>query len=362
MRGTRPTCASRIVANELVMDAEELYATAIGSLLVLVLGWQMARVGDAFRKRGAQLIRKNLCTNIDRDQKKGIFGLYRGFWSRNHPIWKIQSYSFGIIIAILVLGITSLLYIRRSFYEVFLKLHLSISIGIIASTGLWSFEKAIWLGSVVLARLRKVDELTIISSQDDVSSDVTMIEVRSQQPRKIIYGQHIFITVPSIPHSMVGRLQAHPYMIAWEHKDGSSQILTLLIAHRSGFSNVIRLSASEWQHISLAIRHLVQAHNDKTSRVRRLSLLWFLETDEQEPWARRFLFDLMKQDSERRILTVYLYRPFQGKNSSPPTFTQPYSDHQRIYDVRSALDIDWLLQEEWAAEAGTMAVSRKSLR
>lgn len=99
--------------------------------------------------------------------------------------------------------------------------------------------------------------------------------------------------------------------------------------------------------------------------VRFQSMSYKQHTDdwvEQEPWARRFLFDLMKQDSERRILTVYLYRPFQGKNSSTPTFTQPYSDHQRIYDARSALDIDWLLQEEWAAEAGTMAVSRKSLR
>lgn len=45
-----------------------------------------------------------------------------------------------------------------------------------------------------------------------------------------------------------------------------------------------------------------------------------------------------------------------------PTFTQPYSEHQRIYDARSALNIDWLVQEEWAAEAGTMVVSRKSLR
>lgn len=281
------------------------------------------------------------------------------------------------------------------------------TICLLIATGLWSFEKAIWFGRVVLDRFRKTDELTVISGQDNISSDVTMIEVRSQRPRKITYGQHIFVTVPSIPHSMVGRLQAHPYMIAWEHKDGSSQILTLLIAHRSGFSNVIRLCKSGTRmrldgpyggteglnkfdkvffiasgvgvatHL-LAIRHLVQSHNDKTSRVRRLSLLWFLETDgkisshsaeataddsiEQEAWARKFLFELMKQDSERRIFTVYLYRPFRGRNSSMPTFTQPYSDHQRIYDARSALNIDWLVQEEWAAEAGTMVVSRKSLR
>ena len=33
----------------------------------------------------------------------------------------------------------------------------------------------------------------------------------------------------------------------------------------------------------LAIRHLIHAHNEKTSRVRRLSLLWFLETEGQFP-------------------------------------------------------------------------------
>lgn len=67
----------------------------------------------------------------------------------------------------------------------------------------------------------------------------------------------------------------------------------------------------------------------------------------------------MKQDSERRIFTVFLYRPFHGKNSSPPTFSQPYDNFQRIYSIPGALDIDWLIQAEWAAEAGTMAVSRK---
>jgi hypothetical protein len=70
----------------------------------------------------------------------------------------------------------------------------------------------------------------------------------------------------------------------------------------------------------------------------------------------------MEQDRERRIFTVFLYRPFHGKNASTPTFTQPYTNCQRIYSIPSALDVDWLVQEEWAAEAGTMAVSHKSSR
>jgi hypothetical protein len=81
---------------------------------------------------------------------------------------------------------------------------------------------------------------------------------------------------------------------------------------------------------------------------------------EQEACALRFLFGLMERDRERRIFTVFLYRPFHGKNTSTPTFTRPYDNFQRIYSIPSALDIGWFVQEEWAAEAGTMAVSRKS--
>ena len=76
----------------------------------------------------------------------------------------------------------------------------------------------------------------------------------------------------------------------------------------------------------------------------------------------KFLFELMERDRERRIFTVFLYRPFRGRNTSTPTFTQPYANFRRIYSIPSALNIEWLLQEEWAAEAGSMAVSRKSSR
>jgi hypothetical protein len=46
------------------MDTQELYATAFGSLLVLLLGWQIAKVGDAFWRRNVQFIRKNLLQTL----------------------------------------------------------------------------------------------------------------------------------------------------------------------------------------------------------------------------------------------------------------------------------------------------------
>lgn len=229
------------------------------------------------------------------------------------------------------MGITSILYIRRSMYEHFLKLHQAISLGIIIClwlqrtrnldfhticlsivTGIWSFEGLIWLGRMIYDRLRGVDKISIVPLQANEDSDVTIITIRCQRLRKITYGQYIYITIPSIPHSVVGRLQAHPYMVAWESRDGSGQTLTLIVAHRAGFSNMIKLCKNDTSmrvdgpyggskdlghfdkvffvasgvglaaHL-LAIRHLLQAHNDKTSRVRRLSLLWFLEKDGKPP-------------------------------------------------------------------------------
>ena len=230
-----------------------------------------------------------------------------------------------------IMGVTSILYIRRLPYEVFLKLHLVISVGIVVclwlqttnlsdfhticlfvATGLWFSEKLIWLGRVVFDRLRNMDRITVVAPQGNANQDVMTIQVRSQRPRKITYGQHIFITVPTIPHTVVGRLQAHPYVVAWEEREDSSQILTLLVAPRAGFSRKVRLCEAgtrirvdgpygcveSLEHYDkvffiasgiglaahlLAIRHLIKAHNDKTSRVRRLSLLWFLETGGRSP-------------------------------------------------------------------------------
>ena len=81
-----------------------------------------------------------------------------------------------------IMGVTSILYIRRLAYEVFLKLHLVISVGIVVclwlqttnlsdfhticlfvATGLWFSEKLIWLGCVVFDQLRNMDRITVVA-------------------------------------------------------------------------------------------------------------------------------------------------------------------------------------------------------
>lgn len=53
------------------MDTPELYAIVLGSLLVLFLGWQVARVGDVFLRRSLQLIHKNLLQTLIVTRRRG---------------------------------------------------------------------------------------------------------------------------------------------------------------------------------------------------------------------------------------------------------------------------------------------------
>lgn len=237
-----------------------------------------------------------------------------------------------------------------------------------------------------------------------------LLEITLSRPLQLHYGQYVHITVPTIPHTLIGRLQSHPYLIAWA--DGGisepSRRVSLLIECRSGFSDRLRLCRNPTAvsfhgpygssqslemfdrvlfmasgigiaaHL-LAAQRLLQAHNAQTSRVRRVSLLWFLDTEgkhdvsdfpigclklaEQELWARVFLDALMDLD-RRRIFTVVMYRPFNGKNLAATAPGQVLTDQtkDRWYRVNGALDVPWFISKEWTAEAGTMAISRTCYR
>lgn len=53
------------------MNIQELYTAALGSLLALLFGWQVARVGDMFRRRSVQLVRKHVLQTLIVTRQKG---------------------------------------------------------------------------------------------------------------------------------------------------------------------------------------------------------------------------------------------------------------------------------------------------
>lgn len=57
-------------------------------------------------------------------------------------------------------------------------------------------------------------------------------------------------------------------------------------------------------------------------------------------------------------MNVYIYcPPIGGKPLG--TSIQSDKDYRRLYHLEDTLDIDLLIAEEWSAEAGSMAISRK---
>ncbi|GAB1729809.1 hypothetical protein NU195Hw_Modified_187t1 [Hortaea werneckii] len=108
----------------------------------------------------------------------------------------------------------------------------------------------------------------------------------------------------------------------------------------------------------LAIRQLLQAHEDRTARCRRLSLLWVLEDQAQERWAEPFISLLLETD-RRRIFTVLIAAPGSAP-ATPVLASDPDRStlkHSRLFRMYGEVDIRWLIQQEWSAEAGNMAIS-----
>lgn len=136
------------------------------------------------------------------------------------------------------------------------------------------------------------------------AAEATEVTLTLKKPWNVRPGQYVYLTLPSLRRHHGGFVQAHPYVIAW-HDESE---ITLLIQRHGGFSNdlfdthttpnsiivdgpyghdqplldydkvlFIASGIGVSAHL-LAIRALLKAHDDQSARVRRVTLLWFLET------------------------------------------------------------------------------------
>lgn len=225
---------------------------------------------------------------------------------------------------------TSFYLLRRAFYEVFLKTHEALALLLVlalwrhvglrngssticlaVASGLWALQFLSW---TLLFAYRNVGGRHTIQSRvihfqsEGASIEAMLLEVNVRRPWRVRHGQYVYITVPSIPGSLFCCIQSHPYLIAWTRDDTNNmcETLTLLIEARDGFSNRLRLckdtlrvlvngpygmssSLEDYDKVLfvangigiaahlLAIRQLLEGHNDRSARVRRISLIWFVD-------------------------------------------------------------------------------------
>jgi hypothetical protein len=77
-------------------------------------------------------------------------------------------------------------------------------------------------------------------------------------------------------------------------------------------------------------------------------------------WAQEFLCALDEIDT-RQILTIILFYPSKTDGSSEGRKTRFKPPKQRMLSVPGTLDVEWLIEKEWGAEAGNMLVAGQSL-
>ncbi|KAF2257699.1 hypothetical protein CC78DRAFT_622409 [Lojkania enalia] len=322
-----------------------------------------------------------------------------------HGIIKISSTSIStteiLLISLLsAIGVLSILYVRRYLYEVFLKSHLVFALMLAGTlwwhvptfrkreitclgvaTAAWLLQHVAWLAGLFYrnsgSRSSNKVAITRFDSLKDSTRSISAT-VSLKRPWKVSPGQYVYLTFPDIDRHRVGFFQAHPYAIAWV--DGSD--ITLLIQQYDGFSNSLfhslhchssvivdgpyghSQSLNEYDKVLfmasgigiaahlLSIKSLLEAHENRTARARRLTLVWFVESSDQEAWSCEFLEKLFDLD-QANIFTLALFVPDQ-KVPSKLSFSGRIDRFRRV-DKR--LNISEYITGENEIEAGNMVIS-----
>jgi predicted ferric reductase len=176
------------------------------------------------------------------------------------------------------------------------------------ASGIWTFQQLFWLARLGRQNLRTISsrQMSILTRPSrEGATEAIEVTITLRRPWDVNTGGYVYITVPSLARRHGGFLQAHPYIIAWA--EGAD--ITLLIQRQSGFSNDMFTSPAvstsrvvvdgPYGHAQpllrydkvlfvangigiaahlLPIRSLLEAHENQTARVRRITLVWFLET------------------------------------------------------------------------------------
>ncbi|KAL9084618.1 MAG: hypothetical protein Q9165_007973 [Trypethelium subeluteriae] len=250
---------------------------------------------------------------------------------------------------------------------------------------LWILQYLLWLAYLVYrnwgsksATVSVVD----VHARPGAEAQALQLRVRPKRPWRVKPGQYIYLNVPDASRYGLGHFQMHPYFVAWTPDPFAAQSheLDVLVQCRQGFSgNLLRCSGEVRTVIDgpyggksklksydkvlllasgigiaaylLEVRALLQAHEDQSSRIRRITLVWLLERREQESWVHPIFRKLLETD-HRSILNIMLYIP-------PGSATEDtgHENLPRLFRIQDDLELSWLLNKEWAAEAGNMAVS-----
>ncbi|KAF1840098.1 uncharacterized protein K460DRAFT_296976 [Cucurbitaria berberidis CBS 394.84] len=322
----------------------------------------------------------------------------------------IRPKDLSLYVLVGLIAVVSIVCIRRRMYEIFLQTH---SLFAVASLILlWMHVRLLDTYLIVclstaasLYLLQKVSWLLYFLYQNFGSGppcqasisrtlhsgrgeEVLQVRIATKKRWVVTPGQFVYLTLPHLRSLGLGMLESHPFMIAWATVDqeGKATSIMLLVQSCRGFTRRLHLantltpalidgpyggaglnSFNNYDkvllmssgigiagHLSTA-RYLLLAHDLRTARVRRLTMTWLLETQDQMRWAEEFLCALVDMD-DRQILTIFCYYPNQTDGSAEGHVSSFETPRKRIIPRDDTLSMAWLIEHEWCAEAGNMLV------
>ena len=167
-----------------------------------------------------------------------------------------------------ILGLLSIVQVRRRLYELFLRTHslsaiallvlLWLHVGIVdkyllyclsISVSIYVLQKGSWLYYFIYRNLgigSSAKASITRFPQSNPAGEVFQISIEPKRPWKVTPGQFIYLSLPRLRSLGLGLLESHPFMIAWteERQDGKAEEITLLVQVRRGFTRRLQIASS----------------------------------------------------------------------------------------------------------------------
>ncbi|KAK3357315.1 ferric reductase like transmembrane component-domain-containing protein [Lasiosphaeria hispida] len=324
-------------------------------------------------------------------------------------------WGFVATCAFVIIGIQASSIFRHAYYETFKIVHIILAIVSVlglwyhldlkrlaqiqymyAVVALWAFDRAARFIRVGYHNFGSGGTKTLVEALPGGACRVTVTMAR---PWNFKPGQHAYLYMPTI-----SLWQSHPFTVAWseeaERPDGDQlpmdrrdvlakrkTTLSFVIRSRTGFTGNLYSQASacidgrmlttclvegpytggQTMHsygtvmlfaggigITQAVPHvrdLVAAYNNGTAAVRKLVLVWVIQSPEHLEWIRPWMTEILAMEKRREVLRIMLFvsRPRSTKEIHSPSATV------QMFPGRP--NVDTLLGIEMENQVGTLGVS-----
>jgi predicted ferric reductase len=141
--------------------------------------------------------------------------------------------------------------------------------------------------------------------------EILQIEVKTKRPWSVVPGQFIYLSIPRLRSLGLGFWESHPFLVAWvpQQDEGRASTIILLVQGYRGFTRRLQNANADMSalidgpyggleadsftkhdkillmsdgigiaaHLYTA-QYLLRAHVQKTARVRRLTVVWVLQS------------------------------------------------------------------------------------